>query len=288
MKKLNEINGAQLETGDDNAGGNQPAGDAISNSAAKKPVKPRRRGKRSVKSEQATADNEGPSEPAGDTNPALEGSQPTAGLLFPVSDATKANLERMLSMAAHAVAKQPTATFPAQPPSLDDWVERIARQVEKSARSLIELGKVFIEAKASLGHGDWQELFQHGKLRFSQRTAQRLMQIADNTTLANTTNSSYLPPSLDALMELARLDAEVIQTGIDGGAIGPAMTIAAAKKFAAGKLEPQAAPDAKPFMCDKVIKSLMKGLNRALEKVPGDQRKKFIDDLVTEINKVLA
>ena len=36
-----------------------------------------------------------------------------------------------------------------------------------------------------------------GKLRFSIRVAQRLMQVATNAAISNATNSSLLPPSLD-------------------------------------------------------------------------------------------
>lgn len=172
-----------------------------------------------------------------------------------------------------------------QPSSVDVWVAKITLQVGKSAQSLVELGQIFIDAKLALKHGQWEQLFQPGRLPFSIRTAQKLMQVAQNAALSKTKNSALLPPSLDALTTLARLDPEVVQAGINEGVIVPDMSIGDVKKFV---LDQQPAKAEKPFVYDASLRSLVKKVNQALDKVPANQRQKFSAALVTVISRSAA
>ncbi len=140
---------------------------------------------------------------------------------------------------------------------------------------------MFIDAKFALKHGQWLELFQPHRLRFSIRTAQKLMQVANHTTLAKAKNSALLPPSLDSLTTLARLDPDVVQAGINDGVIIPDMTISDVKKFV---LDQQPAKAEKPFVYDASLKALVKRVNQALDKVPADQRQKLSIALVKAIS----
>lgn len=174
-----------------------------------------------------------------------------------------------------------------EPSDVRSWVICITRQVEKSARGIVELGQLFMKAKAGLKHGKWQELFQPGNLRFSQRSAEKLIQVAQHVALAKPPNSASLPPSLDALTLLARVNADVVQSGIDDGTIQPTMTIAEAKKFALDMLGPESAKIKKPFDRDATIKSLISRVSKALDEVPANQREDFISTLVEDIKKAI-
>lgn len=168
-----------------------------------------------------------------------------------------------------------------QPVSVDYWVTKITEQVGKSAKSLVVLGQLFIDAKLALKHGEWEQLFQPGRLRFSIRTAQKLMQVANNVAIAKAKNSALLPPSLDSLTTLARLDPEVVQAGIDDGVIVPDMSIGEVKKFV---LDQQPAKAEKPFVYDASLKALLKKVGQAMDKVPADQRQKFSTEFVKAIS----
>jgi hypothetical protein len=167
---------------------------------------------------------------------------------------------------------------------MEGWIIRINQQVARSAESLITLGQVFLDAKNALNHGDWQNIFRSGKLRFSLRWAQRLMQAAKNTTLAKATNSSFLPPSLDALTTLARMDPQVIQSGIDEGVIFPNMTLADTKKFVLDQTAQEASKTEKAFDYSGTLRSLVRKVQAALEKVPVEQRERFVTELMGQFD----
>lgn len=163
------------------------------------------------------------------------------------------------------------------------WVKTLNEHIGWTAQSLVELGKLFLEAKSKLGHGDWQRLFDGGRLRFSLRWAQKLMQVAKNAALSNATNSALLPSSPDALSILARLEPEIIQQGIDDGNVHAEMTINQAKDFAARQQNEKDA-DAQPaFNYDRVLESIVGRVKKALEKVPADLAEKMIKDLTKAI-----
>ena len=225
-------------------------------------------GKLPAKPAPAADDKEAKSESKNDVVPAVEISQPAAVTQL----ADKASNENV---------------SPVQLPYVKQWVVYISEHVEDSALSVIELGNAFIKAKAALTHGKWQELFQPGNLRFSQRSAEKLIQVAQHVALAKPPNSASLPPSLDALTLLARVNADVVQSGIDDGTIQPTMTIAEAKKFALDMLGPESAKIKKPFDRDATIKSLISRVSKALDEVPANQREDFISTLVEDIKKAI-
>jgi hypothetical protein len=111
------------------------------------------------------------------------------------------------------------------------WAERINRALEKTARSVVEIGKELVAAQAKLKHGEWLEMFKTGQAKLKIRAAQKFMQVANNPALANAANLALLPPSPTALVALSKLPAKVVEDGIKEGHISPGMTIAAAGKF---------------------------------------------------------
>jgi hypothetical protein len=106
-----------------------------------------------------------------------------------------------------------------------EHVRRIAAAWQHTVCNVIETGRLLIEAKDDIGFGGFQEMIRRAELPFGPRTAQRLMQIAEDRVLSNTTHASYLPASWMTLYELAKLpkhglDLEVL---IEEGTIHPKM-----------------------------------------------------------------
>lgn len=93
------------------------------------------------------------------------------------------------------------------------WAEKIRASLERSVGALIETGRLLSHAKKELGHGRFLDMVK-AELPFSARTAQRLMSIAENPALSNTTNPSHLPNSLETLYELSRYEPDELETAL--------------------------------------------------------------------------
>jgi hypothetical protein len=170
------------------------------------------------------------------------------------------------------------------------WVTRINAQTKRSAEGLIELGRLLLEAKAALAHGEWEAMFKDGGLQLDLRFALRLMQVAKNGALTKTTNLSSLPPSLDALTKLSRLPAETIEEGIEKGTISPAMTARRAKEFVEEHREPNADPPAKSparFQYDAALSYLVRPMVARLRHMPDEWRERLLSDLIRDLKRVL-
>ena len=112
------------------------------------------------------------------------------------------------------------------------WLSRINEHLAAGVQSMVEAGTDLVAAKAKLGHGGFQSLFEPGKLRIEQRSAEMLMRIARNCTLANPNNYSILPPTLNALHALSKVDAARLQTAIDAETVFPEMKVTDARLLA--------------------------------------------------------
>ncbi len=103
------------------------------------------------------------------------------------------------------------------------WAVRITERWRATFDSIIEVGRMLIEAKQQLQHGDFGEMCR-SKLPFCHRTAQRLMVIAADERLSNTTISSLLPPYWNTLYELTQLTDAELHGAIKAGIVRPDMT----------------------------------------------------------------
>ena len=117
------------------------------------------------------------------------------------------------------------------PPSITDaahakWANRINQRLRNGLEAFVEAGNDLIAAKKALGHGGFGAMLKSGLLTIDQRTAERLMRVAGNPALSNSTNWSLLPSSLHSLDVLATLDAPVIEKAISDGELTSCMTIA--------------------------------------------------------------
>ena len=158
--------------------------------------------------------------------------------------------------------------------AVERWIQTINDSLRNSAGWLILTGQNLIKAKEELGHGNWLAMFGAGKLKFSVRTAQRLMEIAANQVLANATSWSYLPPTCSVLNHLSHLNPQALQKGIQEGTIHPAMTLAEAKAFIATVQQKQLprARQPKPFNPTKRLSRFSRRIFAESERWPVDQR----------------
>jgi Protein of unknown function (DUF3102) len=107
----------------------------------------------------------------------------------------------------------------------DRFVAEITATWQKAVASIIETGRLLTEAKKALGHGQWGKLFTEredgviGKLPFSQRTAEMLMEISEHPILSNPKFVSNLPPSWGTLHELCSLPDEAMEAMLADGRI---------------------------------------------------------------------
>ena len=100
------------------------------------------------------------------------------------------------------------------------WSRLICAAWQKSTTAIIETGRLLVQAKDSLEHGQWLEMVR-AELPFAERTAQRLMAIASNPVIANAAHVSLLPPSWMTLYELTKVPHAQLEAKISNGSINP-------------------------------------------------------------------
>jgi len=88
--------------------------------------------------------------------------------------------------------------------------------------SIIGVGRLLIDAKDQLPHGQWLTLVKND-LPFGVTVAQRLMVIARDARLTNTAHAPHLPPHWTTLYLLHRLTDSEFQAGLDSGMINSGM-----------------------------------------------------------------
>jgi hypothetical protein len=103
------------------------------------------------------------------------------------------------------------------------WAKRIRLASRKTVESMIQTGKLLIEAKAKLKHGEFIAMLR-SDLPFGPRTAQRLMRIAGNPAISKASNWSHLPEALSTLSDLAALSPKTVNLKIASGEISPGTT----------------------------------------------------------------
>lgn len=119
------------------------------------------------------------------------------------------------------------------PDSPAEWAQRISAAYRQCVEDFIETGRLLIAAKEALPHGEFTPMIET-QLPFGERTAQRLMAIAEHPWLSNPTHASLLPADWTAVYELSRLTPEALQARVADGTIRPDMARGEAIK---GRLE---------------------------------------------------
>jgi hypothetical protein len=105
-------------------------------------------------------------------------------------------------------------------PSVGYYVAWIKSEWRTATASLIETGRILIEAKKNLDHGEFGPMIRT-KLPFGERTAEKLMAIARHPIISNPTHESHLPPRQEALYLMTRLPLEELEKMLADGTINP-------------------------------------------------------------------
>lgn len=112
------------------------------------------------------------------------------------------------------------------------WSGRITRRwqqaVQRTVESFLEIGRLLIEAKAAIEHGEFEAMIE-SDLPFKPRTARRLMAIARDQRITKRTQESVLPASWTTLYELTKLDDDEFEARLSDGTIRPDLERSEAK-----------------------------------------------------------
>src|SRR5215469_1165505 len=100
-------------------------------------------------------------------------------------------------------------------PVNSDWrfyADRITTTWREAVGSIVETGKLLIETKGAVDHGDWLKVIE--ELPFGDDTAQQLMAIARHPVISNTEHVRFLPASWGTLYRLTKVPDTVLLAGI--------------------------------------------------------------------------
>ena len=126
------------------------------------------------------------------------------------------------------IKKVGTGKKEVSPEQVEEFVFRVKTAWQDAVSSIIETGKILLEYKDRIPHGQWEALFTNGKLikapiPFSSNTAGRLMRIAENPILSNPAHAQDLPPSWATLYELSGIPDQELERALKKGQIHPDM-----------------------------------------------------------------
>lgn len=114
--------------------------------------------------------------------------------------------------------------------SLQNWADEFTCEWRKSHGGIMGAGRVLLKAKDAEGHGGFMKLFKNHSEHVARpipiklHTGEKLMRIARNPALANSTNWSNLPIAIDTLDVLSQLPDKFIESYISRGFVSPDMT----------------------------------------------------------------
>lgn len=100
---------------------------------------------------------------------------------------------------------------------MDELAARANAAWRQSVESVIECGRILIEAKRKVGHGNWMKFVE--KLDFTHRTAERLIEIAKHPVLSNPTHVSNLPRSWGTLHRLTYVEQSDLEALLKDGTV---------------------------------------------------------------------
>jgi hypothetical protein len=107
-------------------------------------------------------------------------------------------------------------------PDWQHWAKRIHGSWQKAVESIIETGKLLLEAKADLPHGEFTNMINE-RLPFGPRTAEMLMKVAEHPVISDPNQWFAFPPSWRTLSELALLPPKIVKERIADHTINPEM-----------------------------------------------------------------
>src|SRR5262245_41856504 len=149
------------------------------------------------------------------------------------------------------------------------WASRINAQLGMAVEAIISTGRELIAAKAALKHGEWERMFAShpnaiaNPLRFSVRTAQKLVTIAEHPLLSNASNWTGLPPKWTTLYQLSKLPVALLEHALAEGDITPDFEATDVRELA-GKARDPGAKD-KPATQAAALSALDRDIERHME-----------------------
>ncbi|MCX6924253.1 MAG: hypothetical protein NT154_13730 [Verrucomicrobia bacterium] len=102
----------------------------------------------------------------------------------------------------------------------------------KTAEKLFAVGLTYLRAKTELGYRLFGKLFGPGGSRIGQDTAEKLIKIVKNPVLKNSANCRNLPPALNTLYRLSKIEPAALQKAIDAQRVSPMMSMREASALA--------------------------------------------------------
>jgi hypothetical protein len=111
------------------------------------------------------------------------------------------------------------------------YASRLRKLQQTTVENIITMGKVLLEAKAALPHGEFTAMVE-AELGWNMSQAQRLMKIARHPILTNTATLPLLPARREVLYKLTQVPEEKISEAIEAGEITPSLTMNTAKRLA--------------------------------------------------------
>lgn len=128
-----------------------------------------------------------------------------------------------------------TVSFPWCPASY--WAKAITKRWQDTVWGIVEVGKLLIQAKDALEHGEFLEMVE-GDLPFGPRAGQFLMLIGGHPVISNTKHVSYLPPYWGTLAVLAQLSERQFLEELKVGSIHPELERSEAQALVRGLSRP--------------------------------------------------
>jgi hypothetical protein len=110
--------------------------------------------------------------------------------------------------------------------------DRINAAWRQSATQIIEAGRLLLEAKDALPHGDFERMIKR-ELDFVPQTARKLMAIASDQRILNRAHGRALPDHWTTLYELTQLDDAALEQAFETGIINKTMQRSEAKRLRA-------------------------------------------------------
>lgn len=111
-----------------------------------------------------------------------------------------------------------------------ELAEGILAVWHKGREQILKIGRLLIEAKDKLGHGNFTQMVLED-MPFSPRQAQTFMEIARSPRISNPKNSSLLPVAVETLKAIDKLSDGEYEAALSHGVIRPNVTEREVREF---------------------------------------------------------
>jgi hypothetical protein len=158
----------------------------------------------------------------------------------------------------------------------EQWADRINAARHKSIESTFAVGRMLIDAKKELGHGNFHRLFRgqpnavENPVPMDVRMGEYYMAVAERFGTIKTKLVSFLPTSVSILYVLSELDSDVMETLINTGTVHPGLT-----RIQARALVRPVGTTETPWYWEGAEYHLRHTVNNAIQNMSGEERASF-------------